>query len=89
MEPVPSVVVLELVDTSELGSDPGSRFLDSTPKKFGTPILSPLVRERFVSLSRLALSVTLTFTVTMSPTCWARWSLKKAREPVRQSELAA
>ena len=42
-----------------------------------------------VSLSRFALSVTFTSTVTMSPICWARWSLKKAREPCRQSEFAA
>jgi hypothetical protein len=34
-----------------------------------------------------ALSVMLTFTVRMSPTWWARWSLKKAREPLRQSEF--
>ena len=34
-------------------------------------------------------AVTLTFTVTSSPTCRARWSLKKAREPVRHSEFGA
>ncbi len=35
-----------------------------------------------------AVSVVLTRTVTMSPTWAARWSLKKARLPLRQSALA-
>ena len=37
---------------------------------------------------RLAVSVMLTTTVNMSPTWWARWSLKNSREPERQSEFS-
>ena len=57
------------------------------PKKLSMPESSALVRLRWVSLAILALSVMLTLTVRMSPIWCARWSLKKAREPLRQSEL--
>ena len=52
------------------------------------PESSLLVRLRWVSLAMLALSVKLTVTVSRSPIRAARWSLKKAREPLRHSELA-
>ncbi len=52
------------------------------------PESSLLVRLRWVSLAMLALSVMLTVTVRRSPIRAARWSLKKAREPFRHSELA-
>ena len=51
------------------------------------PESSVLVRLRWVSLAIAALSVMLTMTVRMSPTWRARWSLKKAREPLRHSEF--
>ena len=57
------------------------------PKKLVTPESSVIARLRCVSLSILALSVMLTFTVRMSPIWCARWSLKKAREPLRHSEF--
>src|ERR1700693_2046762 len=57
------------------------------PNRLSMPESSLLARLRWVSLAILALSVMLTLTVRMSPTWWARWSLKKAREPLRQSEL--
>jgi hypothetical protein len=47
-----------------------------------------LERERSVALETLALSSISIWTVKMSPTLLARWSLKKARAPTRQSELA-
>ena len=43
---------------------------------------------RGVELLTAALSVKLTAMVRMSPIWRARWSLKKAREPFRHSELA-
>ena len=52
-----------------------------------TPESSLLSRLRLVPFSIAALSVILTFTVMMSPTCMARWSLKNAREPLRHSEF--
>ena len=51
------------------------------------PESSLSLRLRWVSFSKLALSVMLTVTVRMSPIWWARWSLKKAREPLRHSEF--
>ena len=57
------------------------------PMKSLMPESSLLVRLRLVPFSNLALSVIFTFTVMMSPTCMARWSLKNAREPLRQSEF--
>ena len=57
------------------------------PKKLSMLESSEATRLRLVSLSMMALSVMLTLTVRMSPTWCARWSLKKAREPLRHSEL--
>ena len=57
------------------------------PMKSSTPEFSLLMRLREVSFSNWARSVILTSTVRMSPTWCARWSLKKAREPLRQSEF--
>ena len=67
-----------------LGGLPVSSLL---PMKSVTPESSLLVRLRAVPFSNLALSVIFTFTVMMSPTCMARWSLKNAREPLRHSEF--
>ena len=47
-----------------------------------------MVRPVLVVFWVLAESLTVTSTVRMSPTRPARWSLKKVRAPVRQSELA-
>ncbi len=52
------------------------------------PESSLAVRLRWVSLAMLALSVMLTVTVSKSPIRAARWSLKKALEPLRHSEFA-
>ena len=49
---------------------------------------SLFLRLRAVWLLILAESVIRTFTVRMSPTRIARWSLKKPRAPDRHSELA-
>ena len=57
------------------------------PRKAETPESSLAVRLRWVSFCRLALSVMLTVTVKRSPTRAARWSLKKARLPLRHSEF--
>ena len=57
------------------------------PMKSLMPESSVADRLRLVPFSNLALSVIFTFTVMMSPTCMARWSLKNAREPLRQSEF--
>ena len=57
------------------------------PKKLSMPESSLVSRLRCVSLAMIALSVMLTCTVRMSPTWCARWSLKKAREPLRHSEF--
>jgi hypothetical protein len=46
------------------------------------------VRELAVLFLVLALSSMSIWTVRMSPTRLARWSLKKARAPTRHSELA-
>ena len=42
---------------------------------------------RWVSLAKLAWSLMTTVTVSRSPIWWARWSLKKEREPFRHSEF--
>ena len=87
-EPEPSLDESESSFRNELGSEFFFHFV-SAPKKFSAPRSSPFLRLRLVVLSSWALSVTLTLTVTRSPTSRARWSLKKAREPVRQSEFGA
>lgn len=58
------------------------------PAKSVIPESSLLERLCWVWLAMLALSVKFTVTVRMSPIWRARWSLKKAREPDRHSELA-
>ena len=86
-EPLPSSEVLESAVKMRVGSVAfkiGSLLL---PKKLSMPESSLLVRLRWVSLSMIALSVMLTATVRMSPTWCARWSLKKPRAPLRQSEF--
>ncbi|GJE46169.1 hypothetical protein AEGHOMDF_5369 [Methylobacterium soli] len=90
-EPAPSLDVFEVALSSLSAAIPAAftPALLSSPKAFGRPNPSVFERERLVSLLRLALSVTFTFTVTRSPMRAARWSLKKAREPVRQREFGA
>src|SRR3954462_13678493 len=57
--------------------------LVSRPKKVGTPRLSLALRERVVSFESAALSVTMIWTVSTSPTRRARWSRKKPFAPER------
>src|SRR5271170_6292925 len=83
MPPVPALDRLVLVLTALALF--GSSF--SSPKKFGTPNLLAEVRAALVAFEVLALSSILISTVRMSPTRLARWSSKKARAPVRHSEL--
>jgi hypothetical protein len=88
-EPLPSLEAVE----SAVRIRPGNIFCALAPSvllpmKSVIPESSLLVRLRWVSLAMLALSVMLTVTVRMSPILAARWSLKKAREPLRHSELA-
>jgi hypothetical protein len=56
--------------------------------KCGTPAVADEERLLEVLFWVLAWSSILICTVTMSPTLEARWSIKKARAPARQSELA-
>ena len=91
MPPVPPAARLELVLTALAGSNPLGMILDirvSSPKKLVTPAVLALVRDALVALVVLALSSILISTVRMSPTRLARWSSKKARAPLRHSELA-
>src|SRR3546814_6070686 len=60
----------------------------SRPRKLVRPAVSVLSREVVVLFCTFALSWILTFTVRMSPTLAARWSLKNWRAPGRHSELA-
>src|ERR1700730_11196296 len=88
-EPLPSLEAVE----SAVRMRPGNMLFPVTPSvllptKSVMPESSLLVRLRWVSLAILALSVMLTVTVRRSPTRAARWSLQKAREPFRHSELA-
>lgn len=89
--PAPALELVELVSMAFAGSKPPGRTLPrvlSRPRKCGTPAFVPEVRELLVALVVLALSSMSMLTVRMSPTRLARWSLKKARAPVRHSELA-
>ena len=91
-EPSPLDDELELAASRDSAFVPSGRIFEtcvSKPNMFSAPRLSPFWRARFVVLSMAALSVMRTRTVTRSPMRPARWSLKKAREPVRQSELGA
>jgi hypothetical protein len=78
-----------VVITLEGSNAPGSTLprLDSSPKKFGTPMVLLVARPVLEVFWVLAESLTVTSTVRMSPTRPARWSLKKVRAPVRHSEL--
>src|SRR5690606_23156 len=90
-EPAPALEVVEPVFTALAGSNPPGNTrprLDSRPKKFSTPAWVLAVRDELVALVVLAESSISICTVRMSPTRLARWSLKKARAPERQSELA-
>ena len=86
-EPLPSLEAVESAVKMRVGNAELSTGSFCLPKKLVTPESSVLARLRWVSLAILALSVMLTLTVRISPTWCARWSLKKAREPLRQSEL--
>ncbi len=59
----------------------------SKPSRLLADASSPALRERDVELEIAALSSITMTTVTISPTSLARWSLRKARDPGRQSEL--
>ena len=88
MEPLPVELPLLLAEMSWLVPKDRVRAF-SRPKRLGTPTDSPPERPPVLSFLRSAVSVMLTRTVTMSPTLAARWSLKKARLPARQRELAS
>ena len=86
-EPLPSVEPVESAVKMRVGTGVFMIGTLGLPKKFAIPESSAALRLRAVSFSSEALSVIFTLTVRMSPIWLARWSLKKAREPVRQSEL--
>ena len=89
--PAPALLVAPLVSTICDGSKAPGRMCPSTvsrPKKCGTPALLVVVREVLVEFWVLAESEMSICTVRMSPTRLARWSMKKARAPVRPRELA-
>src|ERR1700733_8197681 len=90
MPPVPPATRLELVLIAWAGSNPLGMILVSSvsrPKKLVMPAVLALVLVAVVAFEVLALSSILISTVRMSPTRLARWSLKKARAPLRHSEL--
>src|SRR3990167_9248352 len=89
--PVPWLLVVELVLMALAGSKPPGRNrprLDSRPRRLSTPALMPELRELLLALEVWAESLMSIWTVRMSPTRLARWSMKKARAPVRHREFA-
>src|SRR5581483_6519861 len=86
-DPLPLPVVLESAVKIRVGTGVFMIGTFGLPKKLTIPESSVIVRVRFVSFSIFALSVMLSFTVRISPTWCARWSLKNAREPFRQREF--
>src|SRR3990167_6148112 len=89
--PEPWLLVSELVLMALAGSKPPGRILprlDSRPRKLVTHALVPEVRELLLALEVWAESLMSIWTVRMSPTRLARWSMKKARAPVRHREFA-
>src|SRR4029453_777100 len=87
-EPLPSVDEVESVVRILPGKILSGCVTVAEPAKSEMPESSLLERLRWVWLAMLALSVMLTVIVRRSPIRAARWSLKKAREPFRHSELA-
>ncbi len=73
-DPAPSLAVAEVAESSAVLPTPKDlpTVLFSRPRALGRPKLSVLARERLVSLLMFAWSVTLTFTVRMSPSLAAR-----------------
>src|SRR5690606_34957718 len=86
-EPLPSLDAVESPEKILVGTAALRIGTFDLPKKLSMPESSVLERLRCVWLAIAALSVKFTMTVRMSPTIWARWSLKKAREPERHSEF--
>src|SRR5579883_3537013 len=84
--PVPVLPLELLIEISLLGSigTCASRF--SRPNRLGMPAASVLLRVAVEEFCTFAESAMLTRIVTKSPTRAARWSLKKARAPGRQSD---
>src|SRR5262249_51042097 len=87
-EPLPSLDAVESAVRMRPGRmDFAGVLMSLLPMKSSTPEFSLFYRLRWVSFFKFALSVVWPFAVMLSPPWCARWSLRRAREPFRHSEL--